>query len=86
MSPQNLSLPANSRPALHVAALLLVLITLIAWQSDALAWPLARISTSSGILLVSILTKLTDWALLGVTDQAWLRLQWGRFWRRVGIS
>ncbi len=82
--PQTLTKKIRLPVVLLLAVLLFVLITLTAWKSDALAWPLASISTSSGILLLSILAKLTDWALLGVTDEAWLRLQWGPLLERGG--
>lgn len=40
-------------------------------------WVLARLTPTSGILLLSILSKLIDWGLGGTTDKVWTMLQWG---------
>ncbi|KAK4654168.1 hypothetical protein QC762_401640 [Podospora pseudocomata] len=67
---------------LLITLLLFIFVTLISWQAHNLDWPLARIPIPSGILLLTIVAKFTDWALAGVTDDAWERLQWGPLLQR----
>ncbi len=63
-----------------VAATLFVFVTLIAWEGHQLNWPLASLpSPATGILLLTFLSKFTDWALAGIADEAWEKLQWGPF-------
>ncbi|KAK4172290.1 hypothetical protein QBC36DRAFT_363107 [Triangularia setosa] len=62
---------------LLITLLLFTFVTLVSWQAHNLDWPLARIPIPSGILLLTIVAKFTDWALAGVTDDAWERLRWG---------
>ncbi|KAK0666053.1 hypothetical protein QBC41DRAFT_358421 [Cercophora samala] len=72
----------NVPTILLITLLLFIFVTLISWQAHNLDWPLARIPTPSGILLLTIVAKFTDWALAGVTDDAWERLQWGPLLQR----
>ncbi|KAK4201333.1 hypothetical protein QBC40DRAFT_305991 [Triangularia verruculosa] len=69
---------------LLITLLLFIFVTLISWQAHNLDWPLARIPIPSGILLLTVVAKFTDWALAGVTDDAWERLQWGPLLRGKG--
>lgn len=54
-----------------------VFVSLITVQGQSTDWVLARLTPTSGILLLSFLSKLIDWGLGGTTDKAWTMLQWG---------
>ncbi|KAK0701200.1 hypothetical protein B0T21DRAFT_455922 [Apiosordaria backusii] len=69
---------------LLITLLLFIFATLVSWQAHNLDWPLARIPIPSGILLLTVVAKFTDWALASVTNDAWERLQWGPLLQRRG--
>ncbi|CRK35336.1 hypothetical protein BN1723_004111 [Verticillium longisporum] len=59
------------------AMLLFMFVSLLTWQAKSLDWPLANLSISSGIFLLTILAKLTDWALDSLGNLGWEKLYWG---------
>lgn len=59
------------------ATLLFMFVSLLTWQAKSLDWPLANLSISTGIFLLTILAKLTDWALDSLGNLGWEKLYWG---------
>ncbi|EEY23033.1 predicted protein [Verticillium alfalfae VaMs.102] len=59
------------------AMLLFMFVSLLTWQAKSLDWPLANLSISTGIFLLTILAKLTDWALDSLGNLGWEKLYWG---------
>ncbi|KAG9256522.1 uncharacterized protein F5Z01DRAFT_617828 [Emericellopsis atlantica] len=63
---------------------LFIFITLVTWKSASLDWPLANLSITSGILLLSFVSKFIDWALEMLSDVGWEKLYWGWLLQRSG--
>jgi hypothetical protein len=57
---------------------------LVLYHADTPTWLLERIHPSSGILLLSFLSKLTDWTLSGTVEKAWSHIQWGPMLHKSG--
>jgi hypothetical protein len=66
------------------AVVLVVFIALITFQSDSPHWPLANLTVPTGILLLTVLAKLTDWALESLGGAGWEKLYWGPILHRGG--
>ncbi|KAK4214220.1 hypothetical protein QBC37DRAFT_251120, partial [Rhypophila decipiens] len=60
-----------------VVACIFVFVCLITNFGQSSDWLLARLTPTSGILLLSFLSKIIDWGLGGTTDKTWNMLQWG---------
>jgi hypothetical protein len=88
--PLQVSAASQLTPSLKFITVCLVTITLfifvalITWNRHLPNWPLASVSIPTGILLLTVVSKLTDWALAGATDEAWEKLQWGPLLHRSG--
>ncbi|KAI9147146.1 hypothetical protein HJFPF1_13178 [Paramyrothecium foliicola] len=68
-----------------ISAMALVIFTaLITWRSEFLDWPLANLSAPRSILLLTVLAKFTDWALVSLGEVGWEKLCWGPFLQRGG--
>ncbi|KAK3341855.1 hypothetical protein B0T25DRAFT_585953 [Lasiosphaeria hispida] len=63
-----------------------VFVSAISLGANSPDWLLARLSPTSGILLLSFMSKLSDWGLGGATSKAWEMIQWGPLLRGPGGS
>ncbi|KAM7208188.1 hypothetical protein V8F20_001468 [Naviculisporaceae sp. PSN 640] len=68
---------ARAFSLLFAVACIFVFVSLITKFGQSSSWVLAQLTPTSGILLLSFLSKITDWGLSLTTDKAWNMLQWG---------
>ena len=61
-----------------------VFTTLVLFHADNPNWILVRLSPPAGTLVLSFLSKLTDWTLSGTVEQAWAKIQWGPLLHKSG--
>ncbi|KAK0648082.1 hypothetical protein B0T16DRAFT_455587 [Cercophora newfieldiana] len=63
--------------ALILISCVFTFVTTISLGASFPDWVLARLSPTSGILLLSFMSKITDWGFGGATEKAWEMIQWG---------
>lgn len=68
---------ARAFSVLVVVACIFVFVSIITNFGQSSYWLLAQLTPTSGILLLSFLSKIIDWGLGLTTDKAWNMLQWG---------
>jgi hypothetical protein len=70
---------AFSLPWPIAATILLIVVASITLRANSLNWPLARITPSTGIFLLTVFSKLTDFFFEWAADTVWEKMQWGPF-------
>ncbi|KAK0624323.1 hypothetical protein B0T14DRAFT_583727 [Immersiella caudata] len=65
-------------------ALIFAFVSAISLGANSPDWVLARLSPTSGILLLSFMSKITDWGFGGAAEKAWEMIQWGPLLRGRG--
>lgn len=68
---------AFSLPWPITATILLIIVASITLRANSLNWPLARITPSTGIFLLTVFSKLTDLFFEWAADTVWEKMQWG---------